>query len=195
MTAAPAHPTVEASATRPTAIAWLRTVLGLAAVLVVAAGALRTIDAVPTLAMGVARGVRRVDSLAAIERYTTQRMPVPMYFPDTLGWPPSDLLVFGGSSASMWFRQRHSRETWLIVAMGVGQDRVAPEVLPSVTSLQTEPTSVRSVPGTVDRLRDADGVTWYQLVWRSPHATWLVRYRGTLDDAMLIANSLDQRGR
>jgi hypothetical protein len=110
-------------------------------------------------------------------------------------WPPNDLLIFGGTSASMSFRNRRAADTWLIVAMAVGTTTVAPQVLPPATPLQTETTTVRNVPATVERLRDLDGVIWYQLIWQTSGATRLVRYRGTLDEIMLIANSMDERGR
>jgi len=180
---------------RPVWVEVAREVVSLAALLAVVALGLRVLDELPGMAAGVARGVRRVDSIAALERQASHRMPIPAYFPDTLVWPPNDLLVFGGTSASMSFRHRQAADTWLIVAIGVGTTAVAPQVLPPATPLQTEATTVRRLPATVGRLRDLDGVIWYQLTWRTSGVTRLVRYRGTLDEVMLIANSMDQRGR
>lgn len=165
------------------------------ALLIVFALALRMLDEVPGLVTGLARGVMRVESLSELERQASRPMPIPAYFPDTLSWPPETLLSFDGSSTSMWFRHRQSLATWLIVATRAGTGDVAPQVLPSTAPLQTESTTVRHLPATVERLIDRDGVVWHQLRWHEAGTTRLVRYRGTLDDAMLIANSIDERGR
>ncbi|MCX6539325.1 MAG: hypothetical protein NT151_10410 [Acidobacteria bacterium] len=194
MNTAPARRTIDAGH-RPVWIEVARAVVALAALLAVVALGLRVLDELPGMAAGVARGVRRVDSIAALERQVSHKMPIPAYFPDTLMWPPNDLLIFGGTSASMSFRNRRAADTWLIVAMAVGTTTVAPQVLPPATPLQTETTTVRNLPATVERLRDLDGVIWYQLTWQTSGATRLVRYRGTLDEIMLIANSMDERGR
>ncbi len=178
--------------------AWLdlvRAVAALAALLTVVAFGLRALDELPAISAGVARGVRRVDSISALEHRISHRMPIPAYFPDTLMWPPSDVLTVGGSSASISFRRRQGTDTWLIVAMAVGWPTVPIEILPPATPLQTEHTTVQNVPATVERLSDVDGVSWYQLTWHTSGTTLLVRYRGTLDEIMLIANSMDERGR
>ena len=174
-------------------LAW--TMTAFAALLTAAAIGLRALDELPGMAAGVARGVRRVDSIATLEQRSAHRMPIPAYFPDTLAWPPDRLLTFDTTSASMSFRHRQTSAVWLIIAMGVGVPTVAPQVLPPATLLQIEATTVRNAPATVERLVDLDGVIWYQLTWHAAGTTRLVRYRGTLDDVMLIANSIDERGR
>jgi hypothetical protein len=195
MTPDPVTGTTAAVRHRPLWIDAARAVVELAALLAIVAVALRALDQLPGMAAGVARGVRRIDSLAALETQIAHRMPIPSYFPDTLAWPPRDLLTFGGTSASMSIQRRQSGDTWLIVAMASGAPSVAPQVLPPATPLQYEATVVRRLPATVERLRDLDGVIWYQLTWRTSGATRVVRYRGTLDETMLIANSIDERGR
>jgi hypothetical protein len=195
MTTAPATRIVDAARHRSVWSEIARAVVELAVLLAVVAFGLRVVDQLPGMAAHVARGVRRVDSVAALERQISHKMPIPAYFPDTLVWPPNDLLIFGGTSASMSFRHRQAGDTWLIVAMAVGTTSIASRILPPATPLQTEGTTVRGLPATVERLRDLDGVIWYQLTWQTPGSTRLVRYRGTLDEIMLIANSMDKRGR
>ncbi|MCX6544804.1 MAG: hypothetical protein NTV05_10380 [Acidobacteria bacterium] len=192
----PSAPGTSTSARRlPGWIAALRATLELAALLAAAAFGLRVLDQLPGMAAGVDRGVRRVDSVVALERQLSHKLPIPAYFPDTLMWPPHDLLIFEGTSASMSFRHRQRGDTWLIVGLAVDARGIAPEILPPASSLQTENTVVRGVPARVDRLRDRDGVMWYQLTWQASGVALLARYRGTLDEIMLIANSMDERGR
>jgi len=195
MTSAAPTRAIDELARRP---AWPAVVRSTAVIVVLLTGfalALRALDEFPGRATGVARGVRRVDSMPALERHLSRSMPIPAYFPDTLTWPPHTLLLFGGTSASMSFGHRQTGTTWLIVAIGFGTASVAPQVLPPATPLQTESTVVRRAAATVDRLLDRDGVIWYQLTWHELGTTRMVRYRGTLDDAMLIASSIDERGR
>lgn len=195
MTAAALAHSVGPPARRPV---WTTAVLSTATFAALLTGfglGLRALDDVPGLVTGLARGVVRVDSLAALEREVSRPSPIPAYFPDTLAWPPATLLVFGRSSTSMSFRHRQAGTTWLIVAGRAGTGEIAPQVLPPATPLQSESTTVRQLPATVERVLDRDGVAWYQVRWHVSGATRLVRYRGTLDDVMLIANSIDERGR
>ena len=195
MTTASANGVIETAGHRPGWATVARAVVELAALLAGIAFGLRVLDELPGMAAGVVRGVRRVGSVAALERQVSHKLPIPAYFPDLLMWPPSDLLTFGGTSASMSFRHRQAASTWLIVALAVGTGSIAPQVLPPATSLQSEDTAVRSLPARVERLRDLNGVLWYQLTWQTSGEALLVRYRGTLDEVMLIANSMDERGR
>jgi hypothetical protein len=190
------HPAdVDAARHRSVWLDLARSTIELVGLLLVVAMALRAVDELPGMAAGVVRGVRRVDSIAALERRVAHKMAIPAYFPDTLEWPPYELLEFGGTSASMAFRRQRTTDRWMIVAMAVDAVAVAAQLLPPATALQSEATIVRDRPATVERLRDADGNLWYQVTWRSAGASRLVRYRGTLDEVMLIANSLDERGR
>ena len=43
----------------------------------------------------------------------------------------------------------------------------------------------------VSRVRDADGAVWQQVQWQSPAQIVLVRYRGTLDELLKIAGSMN----
>jgi hypothetical protein len=176
----------------------IRAVAITAALLSGMAFALRVADEVPSVVTGVVRGARRVDSILELERRISASIPIPAYFPDSLRWPPARLLAFGDHSYALSFAHRQSNDVWLVFAATVGAGDVAPQLLRAALSLQVEPIVIGSQPGTAERLRDADGVVWHQITWQTaePHgASRLVRYRGTLDEAMLIANSIEDRGR
>jgi len=192
--AAPAH-AIGHQSRRPVWTAAVVSTATFAALLTGFALGLRALDEVPGIVTGLARGVRRVDSLAALEREASRPSSIPAYFPDTLAWPPDMLLVFGGSSTAVSFRHRQAGTTWLLVAARAGTGEIAPQILPPATPLQAESTTVRRLPATVERVLDRNGVAWYQVRWHTSATTHLVRYRGTLDDVMLIANSIDERGR
>lgn len=171
----------------------VRVVGGCIGVLLVSAVLLRVVDAVPGAIRGTPRGVKRLDSLESLERNSGWRAPVPAYFPSTLSWPPSDIRLLPGRAASLWFRRREDRSLWLI--LGAALDRmpaIAPDVLPAATSLQAEAARVGDHAALVERVRDADGATWHQITWRVAGRIRLARCRGTLDDVMRIASSLDE---
>jgi hypothetical protein len=119
-------------------------------------------------------------------------LPVPAYFPDTLAWPPAEARLHSSGSAAIWCRRRDSRETALIVATApVGAQGVAEAVLPSSIELQREAAVIGERARVVSRVRDADGVVWQQVQWQAPAQLVLVRYRGTLDELLRIAGSLN----
>jgi hypothetical protein len=162
--------------------------------LVVAASgvALRVADAVPRAALDIPRGVSRAADVEGLERASGRRMPVPAYFPDTLAWPPADARLHSSGSAAIWCRQRDGGETALIVATAPrGAQGVADAVLPPSVELQRETAVIGERALVVSRVRDADGAVWQQVQWQSPAQIVLVRYRGTLDELLKIAGSVN----
>ena len=162
--------------------------------LVVAASvvALRVADALPRAALDIPRGVSRAADVEGLERASGRRMPVPAYFPDTLGWPPAEARLHSSGSAAIWCRRRDRRETALIVATAPrGAQGVADAVLPPSVELQREPAVIGERALVVSRVRDADGAVWQQVQWPSPAQRVLVRYRGTLDELLKIAGSMN----
>ena len=162
--------------------------------LVVAASvvALRVADALPRAALDIPRGVRRAADVDELERASGRRMPVPAYFPDTLAWPPADARLHSSGSAAIWCRQRDGGETALIVATAPrGAQGVADAVLPPSVELQRETAVIGERALVVSRVRDADGAVWQQVQWQSPAQIVLVRYRGTLDELLKIAGSVN----
>jgi len=173
----------------------VRSMASLVFALVCFAICLRLLDELPAAAAGIARGVRRVASIEALAAETGLKLPVPAYFPDTIQWPPSDVISYGGTSASAWYRHRGERTTWLIVAVAAGAGGVAPQVLPTAQVLQSEPITVGTHAGVAERIQDADGAVWHQVSWSTNGGARLVRYRGTLEELMTLAGSLSERGR
>ena len=162
--------------------------------LVVAASvvALRVADALPRAALDIPRGVSRAADVEGLERAAGRRMPVPAYFPDTLAWPPAEARLHSSGSAAIWCRRRNGGETALIVATAPrGAPGVAHAVLPATVELQREPALVGKRALVVSRVRDADGAVWQQVQWQSPAQIVLVRYRGTLDELLTIAGSVN----
>jgi hypothetical protein len=190
----PALPTVATRGTPSARAEAIRSTVSLIVVLVGIAFCLRLLDELPGAAAGVSRGVRRMPSMEALAGLTGLRIPVPAFFPDTLQWPPNDVLSFGGTSASAWFRHRTDRGTWLLIAVAKGAREVAPQVLPAAIVLQSEPTLVGTHAAVAARLQDTDGVVWHQVSWNADGEARLVRYRGTLDELMTLAGSLSERG-
>jgi hypothetical protein len=184
----PAHP--GPSSRKPGG--WLR--VGAVWLCTVAAAALvlRAADAVPRLALGLPRGVVRTTSLADLDRMSGRRMPVPAYYPDTLAWPPAETRFHTSGSAAIWCRARAGGGTALVVATAPsGVAEVAAAVLPPSVELQREAGELDSRPAIVSRVRDADGAVWHQVQWRTPVQIILVRYRGTLDELMKLAGSVN----
>ena len=173
----------------------LRSLTLLGVLVVGLATGLRIVDELPALVAGVSRGARRLPSVEAIARASSLRMPLPAFFPDTIEWPPSDVLVFGPASASLAFRLRRSRETGLYIAASAGQPNVPRQLLPAAEPFQSEPTTIGGRPATASRVRDGNGAVWNQLAWTANGGARLVRYRGTLDELLLIAGSMGERGK
>jgi hypothetical protein len=164
--------------------------------LLVAASAaigLRAADAVPRLVLGVPRGVVRAPDLAQLDLASGRRMPVPAYFPDSIEWPPVEILLHSDGSAAFWCRQRPAGGMALIVATAPpGMRAIAAAVLPASVDLQREGGSLGDRPAVVSRVRDADGAVWQQVQWQTPGQIILVRYRGTLDGLLKIAGSVHE---
>jgi hypothetical protein len=166
-----------------------RILLTWALVFVAAAAGLRLADALPRAALGVPRGVVKPADVAELERDSGRRMPMPAYFPDAIAWPPAELRLHSGGSASFWCRQRAGRGMALIVAAAPAHV-IAAAVLPASVELQREPASLGARPAVVSRVRDDDGTVWQQVQWEAGRQIILVRYRGTLDELLKIAGSV-----
>jgi hypothetical protein len=165
---------------------WLLVVLGMATLL-------RVADALPGVALGLPRGVRRVDAVAELERITGRRMPVPAYYPDTIEWPPIERRYDAAGSAAIWCRYRSSGVTGLVIATAPpGMDRIAAGVMPGSADLQREESTMLGRPATLARVRGIDGAVWQQVQWRGLHQIITVRYRGTLDELMKVAGSIHE---
>ncbi len=168
--------------------------LWLVALMVAAALLLRLIDSTPSLLTGLPRGVVRLHSVAALEHVLGNRVPAPAYFPASLAWPPDDIRMFQRQSVALWFRQRPTNEIWFVQAMApAGSSAIAPEVMAPGVILQSEPALLSGAPALVQRIRDTNGVVWHQILWRTNRHLLLARSRGSLDELMRMAASMDRR--
>jgi hypothetical protein len=153
---------------------------------------LRVADALPRTALGVSRGVTRAADVAELERATGRRMPVPAYFPDTIAWPPAEARRHSNGAAAIWCRQRDGGGLALLVATAPrGAPHLLDAVLPPSAELQREQAARRDRVAIVSRVRQADGSVWHQVQWPSAAQIILIRYRGTLDELLKIAGSVN----
>jgi hypothetical protein len=173
----------------------LRAVGQLVLVTAIVAVALRVLDSVPRFVTGLPRGVTQVRSLEALRQHVGFALPMPAYFPSTLEWPPRDIRVYRGQDIAVIVRQRATNEPALIVASAPsGAGGVQAPALPPATVLQT--TDVPAGAGTAIRLQrveDRARVVWHQATWHQAGRLTIVRYRGTVDELMRIAESLKAR--
>ena len=168
--------------------------LGAAWLLVVGAAivGLRVADALPRAALGVSRGVTRAADVADLDRVTGRRMPIPAYFPDTIEWPPAEVRRHSSGSAAIWCRQRDGGGLVLLLATAPpGASHLLDAVLPPAAELQREPSARGDRVVLVSRVRQADGSVWQQVQWPAPAQIILIRYRGTLDELLKIAGSVN----
>ena len=177
----------------PSAAEFVRTAGAWLLVMALAAAGLKVADALPRVALGVPRGVRTADDIGHLERLAGRRMPVPSYYPDTVGWPPSEGRLHMDGSAAFWCLARATGAPALVVATAPpGGAGIASEVLPASVELQREEGSLGGRSAIVARVRGADGSLWQQVQWRSRSQIILVRYRGTLDELLRIAGSMHE---
>ena len=185
-----AVPTAAVPASRPVgpariAGAWLFVVAA-------AVVGLRVADALPRTALGVSRGVTRAATVAELERATGRSLPVPAYFPDTIAWPPAEVRRHSNGAAAIWCRQRDGSGLALMLATAPrGAPQLLGAVLPPSTELQREQSARGDHVVIVSRVRQADGSVWQQVQWPSMAQIILIRYRGTLDELLKIAGSVN----
>jgi hypothetical protein len=182
-----------APGSRPLWVTGVVSTLACGGLVVLTALCLRALDRIPEVAMNISHGERRLDSVDAVRRETGWSVDLPSYFPDALGWPSADIRLFQRSSVTLRFARRTDGATWLLVAEGPASAGNPLATLPFATVLQCEATRVRDHTATVERLIDESGAGWHQLRWTAGDSARVVRYRGTLDELMLIAASIDER--
>lgn len=158
-----------------------------------AALALRAADEVPRMVLGIPPGVRKVTTVAELERLAARPMPLPSYYPDTVDWPPAEGRYELGGSAALWCRMRAGRSPALIIATApTGSASVSAVVLPPADDLQRAPSLLGSRPAVLARVRGDDGAVWQQVEWRGIRQIIIVRYRGTLEELLRIAESVHE---
>lgn len=167
-----------------------RSVLRLGWVLLLAAGGLRVLDAVPRAITGLPRGVERLDSAEALEAVSGRRIALPSFYPSFLQWPPRGF-TWDGRSAAVSVRRNGEGSPWLILAWSPRSSGQPPAtVLPAAIVLQDSDGAVSGRPARIQRLLDRNGAIWHQAVWDNDGVLITARCRGSVEDLVRIASSL-----
>jgi hypothetical protein len=156
-----------------------RSLAAFTAVLTAIATVLLVLDRVPGLLAGLPRGATRVASLAQLERELGMAIPLPVFYPSDLAWPPSEYRLFPGPSAVVIVTSTDTGEPALLVgAAAPGLGALPPQLLPAAETLQTTDSTFGARRATVARVRDAAGIIWHQAAWTADGRLIVVRYHG-----------------
>jgi len=170
-------------------------IVTLAAVLGAAAGLLRVADSLPALLRGQ-EGVARLPSIEAAEQTLGARLWLPAYFPDTIAWPPTAVVVHRGPPpfVTLTFADRAGEPT-LVIGQSLGSVAVAPpsEPFPRAQVLHSVTVALHGADVKLVRLVDREGRTWHHLAWEMEGRRLSLRSRGSADELLRMARSV--RGR
>jgi len=136
-------------------------VLPFVLVMIAAVVLLRGLDWLPEALGAEPRGIRRYDSIAAVESKTGRRVRVPAFFPDTLAWPPARirLVLAPPVTVGLTFVSRSTRTENLIVCETLdGPGRIPSSLLADGLLLQATDISVAGRPATLARISLDDGL-------------------------------------
>jgi hypothetical protein len=165
--------------------------------LVVAAVALglQAADHLPPLLSGTPHGVRVYASAAEAERALDARIWLPAFYPDTLQWPPARIVAWPGPPAmvALHVNARGSRREILVLVQSIGTPATPPDVLlPAAEVLTTADVVVGGRPAVVTRAVAPDGEVVHDVRWDHGDRRIVMRYRGPVEDLLLIAESLER---
>ena len=170
-----------------------RSLAVLAAILVVAAGTLRGLDALPGFLTGHPRGVFAASSLEEAERVLGARIWLPAFFPDSLRWPPRSMIIYAGPPAAVavTFPAAGAIGASLVVCQTVEDAEALPrQVLPSGLTLQTGRIRLRGMDAWLAHVQLDDGRLVYDVAWHEAGRLVALRYEGSSDLLLKFANSL-----
>jgi hypothetical protein len=166
----------------------------------VVAGAAAGLKVLDWVARAAAPGPPRVyTSVAEVERAAGERLVLPSYFPDTLGWPPVSIRTEGRGrprAVVLGFAPPDGGPVRLYVGQALGgAPAPGPDSLPPGVVLETHEATVGSARATLSRLLGEDGASWYELAWRSEGRAFTLRSRGSLAELVRMAESVHGRRR
>jgi len=151
------------------------------------------LDAIPSLVLGGARGVRVHPSVEEAERALGARLLVPVYFPETYGWPPASVRTSAGAprAAALTLERRGTRGPALLFVQSLDGDSAPPaKLLPRGS--ETHAAAV-DLGGTTARLTDVllppDG-TFYDLSFVAAGRRVVFRFQGPPEEVLKMARSL-----
>jgi hypothetical protein len=168
-----------------------RSVAAILLVLGAAAATLAALDRMPAVITGRAHGVARVSSVTEASRRLRARIILPAYFPETLAWPPAEILVAAGppAAAAIEIAPRGGGNTRLVVAQTGAPGEVSELLLPGSPLDSGSPIKVGSSNGRLRRVIGMDGEVWWELAWTYRSRSVVMRSRGDLEQLLEMARS------
>ena len=171
-----------------------KTLLALVTVLGMTMLLLAGMDAVPRALGPRLETVSTVASVEEAEHRLNARLALPSYFPETLAWPPSEVRIARGSppSARISLTGRDGGSPRVVLCQTVGSEGViSPELLPPPARvLEARAVDIGGAPGSLARIETGEGELWYALGWHHGAQTFVLRTRGTFDEALMMAASV-----
>lgn len=171
--------------------------VSLAALLVAFAALLRAGDRLPGWIAGVPPGIRVHATLADAERAAGRRLALPSYFPSTLAWPPSAIRSTAPPRAlAVAFDGADGRASRLLVCDALDlRSGCAPPLVDPVTPMESREVDLGGVTAHLRRVLDPAGRQLTDIAWSRGARTHLLRFEGPVDQALLMAQSIERSSR
>jgi hypothetical protein len=181
----------EQRAARSPGVELVRSVAAVVLVLAAAAVTLAALDRLPAWITGRAHGVARVASVTEASRRLRARIVVPAYFPQSLAWPPAEILVVAGPppAAALEITAREGGRPRLVIAQTGAPGPVAELLIPGTPLDSGSPIKVEGTTGRLRRVIGMDGEVWWELAWTYRSRSIVMRSRGDLDQLLEMARS------
>lgn len=161
--------------------------------LVVTAGVLRTLDAVPGWIRDEPRGVRPYASVRDLEADIRTRLLLPAYFPDTFEWPPARVWLAPGDGhpSALVVRDARSGVERLVMCQNADGDAPIPRrLLAPGRVLQQVDVNVNDARGVLTRQALPDGTQWSDLSWVEAGRRLTFRIYGDDNELVKMARSV-----
>jgi hypothetical protein len=171
-----------------------KTLLALVTVLGMTALLLAGMDAVPRALAPVGEAVSTLPSVEAAEKRLNAKLALPSYFPESLAWPPVEVRVARGSppSARVSLSGRDGGSPRVVLCQTIGGEGDISHMLltPPARVLDARAVDVGGERGSLARIETSTGELWYDLGWHHGGQTLVLRTRGTVDEALMMAASV-----
>lgn len=171
-----------------------KTLLALVTVLGMTVLLLAGMDAVPRALAPAVEKVSTLPSVEEAEKRLNAKLALPSYFPETLAWPPVEVRIARGQppSARVSLAGRDGGSPRVVLCQTVGgEGDIAPELLsPPLRVLDARAVDVGGERGSLARIETQGGELWYDLGWHHAGQTMVLRTRGTVDEALMMAASV-----
>lgn len=157
---------------------------------------LNAADGIPRWLIGDGPGVRRYASLEEVERKIGRRVLLPAYFPETLGWPPAVVRLHEGTApaVALTFLSRDQPHERLFIYEAFGSNGLIPvELMPPAGVLWATDVSLSTQSGVLARVTGDDGQVWHDLTWQQGPTRIALRFKGPVQELLLIARSMAAR--